>query len=159
MNCQEALISALSRLTDANQLREAGRHDEALAAYQAATMLADSEGVLREMAVLAAGTGRLDLALRLYRRLLRRMPADATLICYAIASLYRRLDRPDRARWWFERVLAAPDATPACRGGSHFHLGGICLMERDAQAAAANFKQALQLIPQHTKAQECLHAL
>jgi tetratricopeptide (TPR) repeat protein len=159
MTCQDALNEAMARLADGSALQQAGRLDEALASYQAATLLADSESVLREMAALANQTGRLQLALRLYRRLLRRMPEDSAQLCYTIGSLYRQLGRLDRSQWWFERVLAAPEASPTCRGGSHFHLGGIHLRNRDARAAADHFRQALRILPNHAKAQELLNAM
>jgi tetratricopeptide (TPR) repeat protein len=149
----------ITHLGNARALREAGRFDEAYTAYQAQLLSADAAETLREAAEVAARAGRIEPAIRLYRRLLRRHPADAAVVMYRIGSFYQQLGRHERARGWFGRVLDVPGVETELRAGSHFHLGGLCLAQQDAAGAAAHFRAALHARPDHRKAKELLDAL
>jgi tetratricopeptide (TPR) repeat protein len=105
----------ITHLAEARRLRESGQLEQALAAYRGAALAADSADLLRTAATVAEDAGCLPQALRLYRRLLRRWPADATVIRYRIALLYQQMGDAPRARSWFARVFAAPDADAALK--------------------------------------------
>lgn len=149
----------ITQLAEARLLRDQGRVEEALAVYQLQTLRADAASTLRHVADLAFELGRWMTALRLYRRLLRRYPEDAPQVTYRIASAYKQLGRQDRARYWFARVLAASDAAPRLKAGSHFHLGGLCVEQRDISGAAAHLREAVRLMPDHGDARALLEKL
>jgi tetratricopeptide (TPR) repeat protein len=111
MTIEDSLKGAVELIALAKQQRDAGRLSEALISLQSARLMIECDQVLREAAELATATGRFRQAIAAYRRLLRRWPADATAIQYNIGSLYRELGQTPRARWWFDQVLAATDAT------------------------------------------------
>jgi lipopolysaccharide biosynthesis regulator YciM len=107
----------------------------------------DTTAALREEADLAYRAGYLAPAIRLYRRLLRRHPADAVQVPYLIAVLYKQTGQPKRAWAWFMRVMAAPDAPVAVVAGGHMHLGKMCLDERDAAGAAEQARRGVDPRP------------
>jgi tetratricopeptide (TPR) repeat protein len=125
MTIEDSLKGAVELIALAKEQREAGRLCQALISLQTARMMTDCDLVLRELAELASASGRLREAIAAYRRLLRRWPVDATAIRYNIASLYRQLGQTSRARWWFEQVLGAPDATPILKAAATTALAAM----------------------------------
>lgn len=125
MTIEDSLKGAVELIALAKEQREAGRLSQALISLQTARMMTDCDLVVRELAELASASGKLRQAIAAYRRLLRRWPADASAIRYNIASLYRQLGQTSRARWWYEQVLAAPDATPILKAAASTALGTL----------------------------------
>ena len=148
-----------THLAEARFLRDAGRHEQAFAVLQMLVAWSDDTSLVRDLADLAARTGRTPLAMTLHRRLLLRQPADAPMLRYRVASMFKQGGRSERARWWFERLLTDPGLPPFLEGGSHFHLGDLAQRRGDAAAAAWHFCETLRLIPDHSMAKELLDAL
>lgn len=119
-----------------------------------------ARGRLHEVAGLAMGEGRFELAAEIYVQLLRDWPERAHVLHYNLGSLYQRMGNDERARAEFEQLLASADCPDngVC-GGCHTHLGEISLKDGDRETARTHFEQALKFVPEHQKAKERLQEL
>jgi len=97
---------------------------------------------LSQYAVLAQGSGRNDLAIRLLRQALHHHPQAARLYTN-LGEIYRRQGRFEEALAPLQRAITlAPD-----RPEAHVVLGMVHQAQGDLDAAVACFRQAIRLQP------------
>lgn len=120
-------------LARGRRLQEAGRYDEAEAAYRAALLLApDHLDAYNDLGLVLQAAGRIDDALVAYREVLQRSP-DNHIACNNIGSALQLQGQFEAAIEHYQRVLALEPRFAI----AHFNLGTCLLrMGRLAQSVA-----------------------
>ena len=127
----------------ATQAHEAGRLDEALAAYyQLVVAWPDDADLHNNRGAALRGAGRFDAAIAHHRRALARRPDDPFLLAN-LGNALRDADRPGEALPYLQRATALAPTSPQ----AHFDLG-LCLRDLGRLSETiATLDQAEQLAP------------
>ncbi len=128
----------------ARTLRAAGRHAEAIDAYERALRLDPANAVARiDLGNLLVGADRVAEAADCFRRAIEVAPASAAAH-EGLGFALLRQHREDDALAAFERAVALDPESP----GAHANLGGLHLSKGRPEAAVPCFRRAVALVPQ-----------
>ncbi len=126
------------------ELAERGRHEEAMAHFQAALQMnPDSYMVHNNMATMLLQQGRCDEAITHFETALRLNPDVAAATYNNIGWAHWQAGRPAQAITCFERALALNPRLPE----AHASLGFVMSSRGDWNQAVAHYEQALRFKP------------
>ncbi len=135
-------------LAAAQSLQQAGRLDEAIAAYQELLLRFPAAGlVLANLAACLRRRGLLPAALDLYERALIQLP-DAAPIWFNAANAYGAAERASAAEQAYRRALAIEPRMAA----AWFNLARLLQAQTRHEEAEAAYAQVLQIEPDNATA-------
>jgi len=129
-------------------LADAGRDDEALAAYLASIRIRDDDpGPHRNAGLLLARTGRSAEALPHLEKAVRYEPVPAEALV-GLGVVYNEVGRADDAERALRAALAAPGAATATRHDAAYNLGTLLLSTGRADEAIQPLTRARDIDPE-----------
>jgi hypothetical protein len=155
----------LDGVAAARRLRSDGHHEASLTAFLTLVQPgAAGAGLLLEAGEAAESASQLEMAVALYRQLLRIAPQSwlaekAQLIDYRLGSLWKRLGKPSRALRFLRRALRSAVQEPRLTGAAHFHCGELLREQGRLAEARTHYELTRQYIPNHQRAVERLAEL